>query len=190
MARARALFGNDIRRQRRYGIYHAYAFVLERAERNRVALAVTPVAARDDLAAKAASLGLLAVAASALLAVLAEARVAWGFYLPAVSLTALSFLLLGVPIALRFRTVTGSLIGSSGLLVPVILPAGLAFLDPMPRWAMLWPCAAQLRLILAGLGGAAPAPVDTALLFASVAAGTLACGWLALRSLEKEFGRP
>ncbi len=163
-ASALTLLTHDLRLQRRYGIYYAYAFVmafyvlalryaapwlpewavsvlvysdpatvgffflgalmmLERSELSRTALAVTPISARDYLLAKAASLGALAVVASALLGVISPGSVNWALYLPAVSITAISYLLLGVPIALRFRTVTGYLIGSAGLLALACVPS-------------------------------------------------------------------
>lgn len=164
--------------------------MLERSEMSRMALAVTPLEAGDYLVAKSASLGALAVAASVLLAALSKGPVDWLLFVPAVTLTALSYLWFGVPIARRFRTATGYLIGSAGYLLPLVLPAALAFLDPMPRWAMVWPPAAQLKLLIAGLESQPLAAGDLLVLFAAALAGLVLTGWLALAALRKEFGRP
>lgn len=163
--------------------------MLEKAEGVRFALSVSPVSATDYFVSKALPLTLLGVVAVAVMAPLVQARIDAAVLMGAVALTALTYLGIGVPIALRFRTVTSYLIGSAGLLLPAILPAFLAFLDPMPVWAMLVPTAAQLRLIMNGVGARADASPALALMFAATALGAAGAVWFALRRLDREIGQ-
>ncbi len=163
--------------------------MLEKAEGARLALSVTPVTARDYFFAKALPLTLLGLVAVMALALLVHGAVNWPVLVGAVLLTSLFYLGIGVPIALHFRTVTSYLIGSAGILVPIIVPAFLAFLDPMPIWAMLVPTAAQLRLLFVGLGATSDGIGSIALMSAIALSGTIGAVWLGLRRLEKEIGR-
>ena len=163
--------------------------MLEKAEGVRFALSVTPVSASEYFFAKALPLMFLGVVAVAIMIPLLHGAVNWPVLLAAVLLTALTYIGVGVPIAMRFNTVTGYLIGSIGVLLPIILPSFLAFLDPMPVWAMLVPTAAQLRLMMIGTAAASDAPASIALMFAATAAGAFAAVWYGVRRLEKEIGR-
>lgn len=164
--------------------------MLERSEGSRTALTVTPIAPRDYLAGKMATLVTLGLVAAAIIGWVAHEQVNWPVYLPAVAVTGIMYLCLGVPVALWFRSVTGYMMGSAGFLTPVVAPAAWAFFDPMPNWAMLWPPAAQMRLILVGIGHAEESAPRLALLFALALVGAGACLWAALRALNKEFGQP
>ncbi|MBU1175135.1 MAG: hypothetical protein KKH72_07000 [Alphaproteobacteria bacterium] len=163
--------------------------MLEKAEGVRRALAIAPVSASAYFWAKALPLTLLGLVAVATMAPLVHAAVDWPVLMAAVALTALAYLGIGVPIALHFRTVSSYLIGSAGLMMPIILPAFLAFLDPMPAWAMIVPTAAQLRLIMIGTGAASDGFGAAVLMFAVALAGTVAAIWFGLERLEKEIGR-
>jgi fluoroquinolone transport system permease protein len=163
--------------------------MLEKAEGARLALSITPVSARDYFFAKAVPLTAFGLLAVAVLAPFVHGEVNWPLLLAAVLLTSLAYIGIGVPIALRFRTVTSYLIGSAGLLLPVILPAFLAFLDPMPVWAMLVPTAAQLRLITIGVGAANDTAGAIILMFVMTGLGTIGGIWLGLKRLDREIGR-
>ena len=163
--------------------------MLEKAEGVRFALSVSPVSASDYFWAKAAPLALLGIAAVAVMTPLFHGAINWPLLLVAVLVTSLTYIGIGVPIALRFHTVTGYLIGSIGVLLPVILPAFLAFLDPMPVWAMLVPTAAQLRLMMIGTGAASDGLWQIALMLAAAGIGMCAATWYAIRRLETEIGR-
>jgi fluoroquinolone transport system permease protein len=163
--------------------------MLEKAEGVRFALSVTPVSARDYFFAKALPLTLLGLVAAAIMAMLVHGAVNWPVLVTAILAASLAFLGVGVPIALHFRTVTSYLIGSAGLLLPIILPSFLAFLDPMPVWAAVIPTAAQLRLIMNGVGASADDPGVLALMFASAGLGAIAAIWFGLKRLEREIGK-
>ena len=163
--------------------------MLEKAEGVRLALSVTPVAPRAYFWAKALPLTALGLVAVVIMAPLVHAGIDWPVLLGAVLLTALAYLGIGVPIALHFRTVTSYLIGSAGFLMPVILPAFLAFLDPMPGWAMIVPTAAQLRLIMVGTGAVDDGPIAVTVMFVIALASAVAAVWFGIKRLEKEIGR-
>lgn len=162
--------------------------MLERAEGVRTALAVTPVSAASYLVAKVTTLtGLSLLACAAILATHPG-----GSNLPllisAVALTSVQYVGLGVPIALRFRTVSGYLLGSAAFLTPLIAPSFLALLDPFPAWLLLIPAVAQQRLMLIATGTSTSAAEVTLALVVALAAcaAALAFGHAILR---KELGK-
>lgn len=163
--------------------------MLERSERVRIALAVSPLSAGEYLLAKVLTLTLVALAACAILIAVTPARDDPSLLLLAVALTSVQYVGIGVPIAVRFRTVNAYLIGSAGFLTPIVAPAFLALLDPFPTWTVLIPAVSQLRLMLVATGAraAGAAEVSAMLLVSTVAAA--AAVRLGLRSLEREFGR-
>lgn len=162
--------------------------MLEKAEGTRAALAITPVSPADYFWAKALTLTLVAVIAVTVIGYLAHTRVNWPLLLSATILTSIQFIGIGVPIARRFKTVTSYLIGSAGLLIPVVVPGMLALYDPMPAWAIVVPAASQLKLILISLGaGTGSAPEITAML-AVAAIAAAAAAWWGIRDLGREIG--
>lgn len=163
--------------------------MLERGENVRTALAVSPVTALDYLAGKAATLTSLGLLASIIVLAVHQGSPNPALLLVAVLLTSLCFIGIGVPIALRFRTVNGYLVGSAGFLTPIIAPAFLALLDPMPLAFGLWPPVAQLRLILVGLGYSAATPLEIATLLAVSAAAAFGGLALAHAALKRELGK-
>lgn len=163
--------------------------MLERSEGVRTALAVSPMTALHYLAGKATTLSGVGLVACVILLAVHQAAPNPGVLLVAVLLTSLCFIGIGVPIALRFRTVNGYLVGSAGFLTPIIAPAFLALLDPMPLWLGVWPPVAQLRLILAGLGAIETAPVEIALCLAVSAAAAVGGLALAHSALKRELGK-
>ncbi|MBK8085620.1 MAG: hypothetical protein IPK28_18290 [Devosia sp.] len=163
--------------------------MLERNEGVRRALAAAPVTARDYLAAKVATLTGMAVLASMVLTLFLHRPAAPALLILAVVLTSLQYVGIGVPIALRFRTVSGYLVGSTGFLTPLIAPGFLALLDPMPDWLLLVPAASQFRLMLVATGAVAADPVQILTMLAVAALAALAALWYALWALRKELGK-
>ncbi len=163
--------------------------MLEKGEGVRTALAVTSLRAATYLAAKVATLGSISLGASAIL-ILVHGEVANpALLLVAVALSSLAFIGLGIPIALRFRTVNGYLVGSASFLSPIIALAGLALLEPMPVWMALWPPVAQFRLVLVATGyGTASAAEIAAMLVVSIATAAGMLVW-ATAALRTELGK-
>lgn len=162
--------------------------MLEKAEGVRVALAVTPATAGQYLAGKVVTLtGVALIACSVLLLVHPAASAP--LLLLAVALSSVAFLGIGVPIALRFRTVNGYLVGSSGFLIPLIGPAFLALLEPMPAWLGLWPPVAQFRLVLLALGYGRASPLELGLFLLVAVAAAIAAILYAHRQLRRELGK-
>jgi fluoroquinolone transport system permease protein len=163
--------------------------MLEKSEGVRTALAISPVTAVQYFAAKVLTLSSVAIIACAVILLIFRDAPQPALLLFSVALTSIAFMGIGVPIALRFRTVNAYLVGSSGYLIPVIVPAGLALLDPMPLWAALWPPVAQFRLILVASGyGSATLP-EIAAMLAVAAVAAAAAAWWAIVSLRKELGK-
>jgi fluoroquinolone transport system permease protein len=229
-ARLTTLLALDLRLQRRYGIYYAYAFVilfyagtlyfagdylpawvvglvvytdpavvgfffigalmmLEKAEGARSALAMTPISAGEYLLSKTMTLSGVSLVSVIVIGSLAHSDTSWPVLLPATLLTSITFIGIGAPIALRFKTVTAYLIGSTGYLVPAILPAGFALFDPMPVWAIIIPTASQLELIQIGLGKTPQGGWEMAAMFAVAGVMAVAAQWFGMRSLAGELGR-
>jgi fluoroquinolone transport system permease protein len=163
--------------------------MLERSEGVRAALTVAPIAAADYLGAKAATLTTMALVASAVLSVLIHGSTNQVLLLVAVTLTSLQYVGIGVPIALRFRTVSGYLVGSAGFLAPMIAPGFLALLDPFPLWLAVVPAVSQYRLILLSVGAATATPAELVVMLLVAALSALGALWLAHKALRTEFGR-
>jgi len=163
--------------------------MLERSEGVRTALTVAPIAAADYLGAKAATLTAMALVACAILVTLIHGSKDPVLLIVAVALTSLQYVGIGVPIALRFKTVSGYLVGSAGFLTPLIGPGFLALLEPFPLWLAMIPAVSQYRLILVSTGAATATPIELALMLLVAALAAVGALWLALRSLRSEFGR-
>jgi fluoroquinolone transport system permease protein len=163
--------------------------MLERSEGVRTALTVSPIGAADYLGSKVITLTAMALVACVALLIAAQGGGRPVLLLTAVTLTSIQYVGIGVPIAMRFRTVSGYLIGSAGLLTPVIAPGFLALLDPFPLWLAAIPAVSQYRLILVATdtGSATTGEIVLMLVVCAVAAAG-AC-WLALQTLKKEFGK-
>jgi fluoroquinolone transport system permease protein len=161
--------------------------MLERAEGVRSALSTTPMRSGEYLFAKGATLTALAVLACAVLSCF-ESQTDLPLLLISVVLTSVQYLGIGVPIALRFRTVSGYLVGSSAFLIPLVAPGLLALLDPMPTALLLLPAAAQFKLMLVSTGAATAGAAEIALMLGVSTAAAGAAVAIALRSLRHEFG--
>jgi fluoroquinolone transport system permease protein len=162
--------------------------MLERSEGARTALTVAPVSVGDYLSAKMLTLTAVAlIACFALLLAQGSGNVI--LLLSIVTLTSIQYIGIGIPIALRFKTVSGYLMGSAGFLTPVIAPAFLALLDPFPIWLAIIPSVSQFRLLLVATGAASSSPVELALMLAISATSAAAGIWIARRALATEFGR-
>lgn len=162
--------------------------MLERGEGVRTALAVTPVSATSYLAAKVVTLTGMAVLSC--LAIIAAHPGASNFPLliAAVVLTSTQYVGLGVPIALRFRTVSGYLLGSAAILTPLIAPAILALLEPFPGWLLVIPAVAQQRLLLIATGTPASA-IETSVALAVAVAASAAALALGQSFLRRDLGK-
>ena len=163
--------------------------MLEKGEGVRTALAITPLRAQTYLVSKIVTLGGLGFGTSAILILVHGSVANPALLLVAVALTSLSFIGLGMPIALRFRTVNGYLVGSASFLTPLIAPAALALLDPMPVWLALWPPVAEFRLILVATGHGAASAVEISAMLAMSAMTAAAMLIWAHGALRRELGK-
>jgi fluoroquinolone transport system permease protein len=163
--------------------------MLEKSERVRTALAVAPISASQYFLSKLITLtGMSLIACAVLLAVLHRPADP-ALLLVSVALTCMQYVGIGVPIALRFRTVNGYLVGSAGFLAPLIAPGFLALLDDMPGWLAIVPAVSQLRLMLVATGAAEATMGEVALMLALSGLAAAGAGWLAVHFLRREFGR-
>ncbi len=163
--------------------------MLEKSERVRTALAVAPISASQYFLSKLITLtGMSLIACAVLLAVMHRPADP-GLLLVSVALTSMQYVGIGVPIALRFRTVNGYLVGSAGFLAPLIAPGFLALLDDMPAWLAIVPAVSQLRLMLVATGAAEATMGEVALMLAVSGLAAAGAGWLAVHFLRREFGR-
>jgi fluoroquinolone transport system permease protein len=162
--------------------------MLEKSEGVRAALAITPLGPGEYLAGKVITLTAMATLSSGLLVVVHGAPNPV-LMVVTVALTSIMYVGIGVPIALRFRTVNGYLIGSSGFLLPVIAPGLVALIDPTPAWTLVLPATSQLKLMLVATGAGTAGLGE--IVFMLVVCAIAAAGglWLAYRALVKEIGR-
>ena len=163
--------------------------MLEKSERVRAALSVTPVAPAEYFVAKAATLTLVALVACTVLALTMHGGADLPLLLGTVALTSVQYVGIGVPIALRFRTVTSYIIGAGGLLTPLIAPGFLALLDPMPGWLTAIPAVSQFRLMLVATHAASATPLEIALMLFVCLLAAAGASALAIHALRREFGR-
>ncbi|WP_196260938.1 hypothetical protein [Pelagibacterium limicola] len=163
--------------------------LLEKGEGVRAALAVAPVSAQDYLLGKVVTLTTIALVAVLAMGLAKSGPVNWLVLLLAVALTSIFFVALGAVIALHFKTVNGYLLGSAGLLTPIILPAAAAFLGPMPPILGLVPTIAQPRLVLVSLGFGTASAVDIIFMLAVCAASATGAFLWARDRLASELGR-
>ena len=163
--------------------------MLEKSEGVRAALAATPVSGLDYLTGKMVTLVGLSLASCIVLLVFIHEVVSPFLLLVAVALTAVQYIGIGAPIALRFRTVNGYLIGSAGFLTPVIAPGFLALLDPFPLWLAIIPAVSQFRLMLIATGAASAATAEVATTLAVATLAAVGAVFLSLHALRREFGK-
>ncbi len=163
--------------------------MLERAERVANALAVAPVAPADYFIGKCVTLTGVALIAGAVLLLFVYRPSNPALLISAVALTSVQYLGIGVPIALRFETVSAYLIGSAGFLTPVIAPGALALIPGLPLPFLVIPAAAQLRLMLVATGAISASGGEIAFCLLVSLAATAGAVWFALRALKREFGR-
>lgn len=163
--------------------------MLEKSEGVRAALAASPVTALDYLTGKMVTLVGLSLASCAVLIPFIHQLANPVLLLVAVLLTAVQYVGIGVPIALRFRTVNGYLIGSAGFLTPLIAPGLLALLEPLPVWLAIIPAVSQFRLLLVATGGASATSAEVALMLVVAAFAAAGAVVLALHALRQELGK-
>lgn len=162
--------------------------MLERAERVTSALAVAPLAPAEYFTAKCGTLTGVALIACAILLLFIHRPANPALLFLTVALTSIQYLGIGVPIALRFNTVSAYLIGSAAFLAPLIAPGALALVEGLPLPFLLIPAAAQLRLMLVATGAGSASGGEIALCMAVCLAAAAGAVWLALKSLDREFG--
>jgi fluoroquinolone transport system permease protein len=163
--------------------------MLERSEGVRSALATAPIRVGDYLGGKMITLTALALVASTILHIASMRSGNAALLAATVILTSIQYIGIGVPIARRFKTVSGYLMGSAGFMTPAIAPAFLALLDPFPIWIAVVPAVSQFRLMLVATGAADAGISEIALLLAVAIAAAFVGLLLAYRSLRLEFGR-
>ncbi len=161
--------------------------MLEKSENVRQALAMTPVSAREYILSKFLTLTLVALIAVALLGWL-SGKANMVLLLVSVIPASLFFVSIGVLVARRMKTVTGYLIGSIPIIVPLVAPMFLVLIDPFPIGLNLIPTTAQFWLMLVAMGTftATLAQIGFALMISVLSA--LTAFWLACRDLAQEFG--
>lgn len=162
--------------------------MLEKSEGVRAALAITPLGPGEYLAGKVITLTTMATLSSALLIVVHGAPQPM-LMLVTVVLTSMMYVGIGVPIALRFKTVNGYLIGSSGFLTPIIGPGFVALTDPTPVWTLVLPATSQFKLMLVTTGAGTASAGEIVFMLAVCAIAAAGGLWLAYRALQKEIGR-
>lgn len=164
--------------------------LLEKSENTRTALSVTPISAANYFWGKTLPLTGLALVATLVISFFLPAETNHFMLAISVVLMSAQFLGIGLFAAFRFKSVTSYLIGAAGYLVPIILPAGFAFIADMPLIAQFWPPAAQLRLILIATQ-AAPTPdlLSQSILWAITLLGAIAGIWFGIWATNIELGR-
>lgn len=163
--------------------------MLEKSEGVRTALAASPVSAVDYLTGKMVTLVGMSLASCAVLLPFIHQVANPILLLVAVMLTAVQYVAIGVPIALRFKTVNGYLIGSAGFLTPLIGPGFLALLEPFPLWLAVIPAVSQLRLLLVATDAASASAAELAIMLAIALAAAVGAVALALHALRQELGK-
>jgi fluoroquinolone transport system permease protein len=162
--------------------------MLEKAEGARMALAVTPISASTYFWSKTITLTGLALIGSTIIALAARAEVNWPLYLSVVLFTSITFIAIGFPIAVRFKTVTGYLVGSAGILTPITLPMFFALYEPVGLWALFIPTTAQFRLFLVSLGTFEASGIELGLMMAITALTAAGTAMFAIHRLKTELG--
>ena len=163
--------------------------MLEKAEGVTTALAVAPLAPADYFIAKCATLTAVALIACVILLLFIHRPADPALLFLTVALTSIQYIGVGVPMALRFNTVSAYLIGSGALLTPLIAPGLLALADGLPQPFLLIPAVAQLRLMLVTTGAASATGGEIALCLSVCLAAAAGAVWLAVKTLAREFGR-
>jgi len=163
--------------------------LLERSENVRIALAATPLRARDYVASKAVTLTLMGLVATLALAPFTHSRVDLALLALVTCLISVTYVGIGVGFARRFKTVNGYLIGSAVILTPVIAPGFLALAAALPLWVWLIPSAAQFRLVLVAMGAVPVDPAETAVCLTVAGICAVAAFAFAVRDMQREFGK-
>jgi hypothetical protein len=113
----------------------------------------------------------------------------WPLFLATVILTSIQFIGLGAALALRFGTVAGYLMGSAGLITPVVAPGMIAFWPDMPFAFVLIPFASAIRLMLVSMHAASASGPEIAVMVTVIVLAAMAGSWLGWRAIAREWGR-
>ncbi len=162
---------------------------LEKSEDVRSGLAITPISAMEYFLAKAISLTLIGLLAVIILVNFTHNEINWVMLITIVILTSVQFIAIGVPAALFFKTLSGYLLGSVTIVMPLLLLGMIAFINPMPFWALFIPTTAQFKLILLGTGAGSATILEISIMFIVVIITLIFSILLAIKTLEKELGR-
>jgi fluoroquinolone transport system permease protein len=162
--------------------------MLENSEQSRTALAITPLSAARYVAAKTIMLTAITLVAVVVLALFLHFEINWWLYLATVILTSIHYIALAAAIAPRFKTVTGFLVGATGILTPVIVPGVLAIFIALPTIFIALPAVSQFRLMMVALGTDPATPAEIAAMLAVSVMAAMGTLWFARRTLQIEFG--
>lgn len=162
--------------------------MLEKSENVRQALAMTPMSAQEYILSKYLTLTVIAVIAVTVLALLTGGANI-GLLLITVIPSSLFFVSVGVLVARRKKTVTGYLIGSLPVILPLVAPMFLVLVNPFPIWLIIFPTTAQFWLMLVAMGVVAAPVWQTMLAMAIAILSALVVFKWACQDLAKEFGK-
>lgn len=162
--------------------------MLEKTENTRNALAISPISAADYFWSKTITLTTIAIVAVLIIGLFVHSDMNWVLLMATVILTSIQFIAIAIPAALRFKTVTGYMIGSAGFMAPIVGPGFIALMDPMPLWAIIIPSASQFKLVLVAIGTHSASTMEITLMLAVCAIAAIATTMLALNQLKGEVG--
>jgi fluoroquinolone transport system permease protein len=152
--------------------------MLEKGENTRAALSITPLDPAQYFWSKTITLTMVSVLAVCTIAPFLHTDINWSLLLIAITLTSVQFIAIGVPAALHFKSVTSYLMGAAGFLTPVVAPAFIALMEPMPTWTIVIPAVSQFKLILVATGASeADWTVTAAMLVIATLAATASIWW-------------
>ena len=163
--------------------------ILEKSEGTRTALAVTPMPATHYYISKTLSLTLVSLVSAMLIALFAHEHIHWPLYLTTVIFVSVTFISIGFPIALYFKTATSYLMGAAAILAPIMLPMFFALAPSFPIWAFLFPPAVHFRLVLVSLGAFEADLMQISIMLIVTTLTCLLSVGLAINAVTKEFAK-
>ena len=162
--------------------------MFERNEGVSTAFAAAPVSAGEYLISKVITLTAISLVVAWVLALLHGGRVNWLLLSAAIALTSVFFIGIGAYFATRFRTVTGYLLGGSVVMMPLVTPPLLAFLDRLSVISFIVPTIAQMRLVLVAFAERDASAFDITFMLISVTGWAVASFVFGARALTRSFG--
>ncbi|WP_127143837.1 hypothetical protein [Pelagibacterium montanilacus] len=129
-----------------------WVILLERGDGPVPVLPDPGVPIRLYLGAKLISLMLVILLSVTIIGAVRPQPTDWPLLMGATLLGAIAFLALGTALAVRLSSLGEYGLAATALMVPLGLPAGFAFIDPMPAWLSVLPPVSQLRPLLLASG--------------------------------------